>query len=168
MSKSFANTVDIALPPFEKYSKIMAMRDEALPLLFETLTDVPMAELAELRAAHPMQAKQRLAHAIVAQFDNPAAAAQAEEAWTARFRRRELPAELPEHAIGAPANIVELLAAAGMAPSRSEARRLIAGGGVRVDGVRVDSADATVTPPAVVQVGRRRVVRVVPGGNAER
>jgi len=168
MSKSFGNTVDLTMPPFEKYSRVMALSDAALPLLFETLTDAPLAEVREMAraieagAVHPMELKKRLAREIVAQLDSPAAAAQAEEEWTARFSRREWPDSMPEFTIMAATNIVELLVAAGLAPSKSEARRLIAAGAVRVDGARVDGQDLVIEPAAepVVQVGRRRFVRV--------
>jgi tyrosyl-tRNA synthetase len=145
------------------------MSDEVLPLYFEVLTDMPLAELAEIRAAlagggvNPRDLKMRLARDIVGQFHSPAAAAAAEEAFVRQFVQRELPTDIPEHALSAPASIVDLMVAAGLAASKSEARRLIDGGGVRVDGERVDGYDLSLVPgaDAVVQVGRRKFVRVV-------
>ncbi len=169
MSKTFNNTVDIRMPPAEMYGRIMSMSDEVLPLYFEVLTDVPMAEVHEMKTAmaagqvNPRDLKMRLAREIVAQFHDPAAAAAAEAAFIRQFVERELPEDIPNFALEAPAGIVEVLVAAGLAPSKSEARRLIDGGGVRVDGERVEGYTLTLNPGAnvVVQVGRRKFVRVV-------
>ncbi len=169
MSKTFLNTVDIRMPPAEMFGRVMSMSDDVLPLYFEVLSDAPAAELAEIRAAlaagtaNPRDLKLRLAGEVVAQFHSPADARAAEEAFIRQFVKRELPAEIPEHSLAAPVTIVELMVAAGLASSKSEARRLIDGGGVRVDGERVAGYDLVLQPGAgaVVQVGRRKFVRVV-------
>ncbi|MCS6887531.1 tyrosine--tRNA ligase [Chloroflexus sp.] len=168
MSKTFNNTVDIRMPPAEMYGRIMSMSDEVLPLYFEVLTDVPMAEIHEMKTAmaagqiNPRDLKMRLAREIVAQFHDPAAAMAAEAAFVRQFVERELPEDIPTFTLAAPTGIVEVLVAAGLAPSKSEARRLIDGGGVRVDGERVEGYALTLSPGAnvVVQVGRRKFVRV--------
>ncbi|MEJ5346846.1 MAG: tyrosine--tRNA ligase [Chloroflexus sp.] len=169
MSKTFNNTVDIRMPPAEMYGRIMSMSDEVLPLYFEVLTDVPMAEIDEMKLAmaagqvNPRDLKMRLAREIVAQFHDPAAAAAAEAAFVRQFVEREIPEDIPTFTLTAPSGIVEVLVASGLAPSKSEARRLIDGGGVRVDGERVEDYALTLSPGAnvVVQVGRRKFVRVV-------
>jgi tyrosyl-tRNA synthetase len=169
MGKTFNNTVDITLSPADMLGKVMSMSDEVLPLYFEVLTDTPLAELAEIRAAlagggvNPRDLKMRLARDIVGQFHSPADAAAAEEAFVRQFVQRELPTDIAEHALGAPTNIIDLMVATSLAASRGEARRLIDGGGVRVDGVRVEGYDLSLAPGAgaVVQVGRRKFVRVV-------
>lgn len=168
MGKSFDNTVDITLPPSEMYGKIMSMSDEVLPLYYEVLTDTALQELAQIKQAlgegsvNPRDLKMRLAHDIVTQFYSAADAAEAEAAFVRQFVRRELPADIPVHAIAAPTNIVDLMVAAGLTASKGEARRLITGGGVRVDGERVENFDRLLEPGAdvVVQVGRRKFVRV--------
>ncbi|MEI6779176.1 MAG: tyrosine--tRNA ligase [Chloroflexales bacterium] len=169
MGKTFNNTVDITLSPFDMLGKIMSMSDEVLPLYFEVLTDMPLAELAEIRTglaggtANPRDLKMRLARDIVSQFHSPADAATAEESFIRQFVQRELPTDIPEYALAAPSGIIDLLVAAGMATSKGEARRLIDGGGVRVDGERVEGYGLSLAPGAgvVVQVGRRKFVRVV-------
>ena len=169
MSKTFNNTVDISMPPAEMFGRVMSMSDDVLPLYFEVLTDVPMAEVAEIRQAlatgsvNPRDLKMRVAREVVAQFHSPADAQAAEEAFVRQFVNRELPAEIPEHALGAPASIVDVMVATGLAASKSEARRLIDGGGVRVDGERVTGYDLALQPGsgAVVQVGRRKFARIV-------
>lgn len=168
MGKSFDNTVDVLMPPFEMYSKIMAMSDDVMPLYFEVLTDVPLDEIAAMKramasgAVNPMDYKMQLGRAIVEQFHDAAAAQDSEAEWIRRFRNRALPSDIPVHTIDAPVSIVDLMVAAQLASSKSEARRLIDGGGVRVDGAKVEGYDLTLSPdaPAVVQVGRRKFARV--------
>ncbi|NTV62763.1 MAG: tyrosine--tRNA ligase, partial [Oscillochloris sp.] len=169
MGKTFNNTVDITLPPFEMLGKIMSMSDEVLPLYFEVLTDVPLGELAEIRSAlaagavNPRDLKMRLAREVVSQFHSPADAVAAEEAFVRQFVQRELPEEIPVYVLQEPTSIVQVLTAAGLAPSNGEARRLIAGGGVRAGGEKVEGFDLMISPGAdiVIQVGRRKFVRVV-------
>lgn len=168
MGKSFDNTIDILLEPSEMYGKIMSMSDEVLPLYFEVLTDIPMVELAEIKQAlqagtvNPRDLKMRLARDIVTQFHSAADAAEAEEAFVRQFVRRELPPDIPEHTIEAPTNIIDVMVTAGLSSSKSEARRLIDGGGVRINGERVTGYDVTLAPgtAVVIQVGRRKFVRV--------
>ncbi len=168
MGKSLNNTIDILLPAPEMYGKVMSMSDEVLPLYFEVLTDTPAAELDEIRSAlqagsvNPRDLKMRLASDLVGQYHGAAAAAEAEAAFVRQFVQRELPTDLPVHALDAPTSIVDLLAATGMASSKSEARRLIDGGGVRVDGTKVEGYDLVLQPgqPVVVQVGRRKFVQI--------
>ncbi len=169
MSKTFLNTVDIRMPPAEMFGRVMSMTDDVLPLYFEVLSDAPMAEIEEMRralaagAGNPRDLKVRLAREVVAQFHSPADGQAAEEAFIRQFVNRELPADIPEHRLDAPTPIVDLMVAAGLAPSKSEARRLIDGGGVKVAGERVEGYDLVLQPGAglVVQVGRRKFVRAV-------
>lgn len=169
MSKSFDNSVDMHMPPEDKYGKLMSMSDDVLPLYYEVWTDTPMTEIDEIRQAiaagsvNPRDLKMRLASDIISQIDGAQAASEAEAAFVRVHQQRALPEDMPVHRLLAPATVVELLVLANLAPSKSEARRLIGGGGVRVNGEKVDSADHTLQPgsEAVVQVGRRRFVRVV-------
>ncbi len=169
MSKTFLNTVDISMPPAEMFGRVMSMSDEVLPLYFEVLSDMPLDELAAARASlaagsvNPRDLKMRLAREIVAQYHDTAAANEAEAAFIRQFVQRELPEDIPAYALGAPEAIIDLLVNAKLAASKGEARRLIDGGGVRIDGEKVESYDVQIAPGAgvVVQVGRRKFVRVV-------
>src|SRR5690606_24417490 len=127
------------------------------PLYYEVLTDEPLEAIAELRhelasgVGNPMDWKKRLAHNIVAQFHNAAAADAAQDTFERQVQRRELPDDIPDVAIEQPMSVVDFVVAAGMTASKSEARRLVAGGGVYIitDGnkVRVDDP-ATLVDPA--------------------
>ncbi len=168
MGKSFGNTIDIRLPANELFGKVMSVSDEVLPLYFEILTDTPLAELAEIRAAlqsgsiNPRDLKLRLAGDLVRQYHGADAAHAAEAAFIQQFVRRELPDDMPIYTLDSVTTIVDLLVAAGLTSSKGEARRLIDGGGVRVDGAKVESYDLRLEPgtAAVVQVGRRKFVQV--------
>ena len=168
MGKSFDNTIDIVTPPNDMFGRVMSVSDAVMPLYFEVLTDAPLDEIAQLKdelaggRGNPMEWKKRLGRAIVAQFHSPADADAAQQAFERQFQRKEIPEDIPEHAIDGPTNVVDLMVAAGLAGSKSEARRLIDGGGVRVDGEKVEGYDLTLDPasPVVVQVGRRKFARV--------
>jgi tyrosyl-tRNA synthetase len=169
MSKTFLNTVDIAMPPAEMFGRVMSMTDDVLPLYFEVLSDVPAGEIAEIRQAlaagsvNPRDLKMRLATEVVAQFHSSAAAGEAHEAFVRQFVRRELPEDMPELHLKAATALLDVMVEGGLAASKGEARRLIDGGGVRIDGDKVED-QALVLPAganAVLQVGRRKFLRLV-------
>jgi tyrosyl-tRNA synthetase len=168
MSKSFNNTIDLTMPPAEMYGRVMAIGDDMILPYFVNVTDVPLAEIGEMGAAlragaNPRDFKMRLAREIVTQFHSAAAAHQAEAYFVQTIQRREIPNEMPEYRISAATPIVDLLADAGLVASKSEARRLIDGGGVRMDGSKVESQHSIVEPDGerVIQVGKRKFIRVV-------
>jgi tyrosyl-tRNA synthetase len=170
MSKSFLNTIDLTMPPTEMYGRVMAMSDDVIVPYFENVTDVAAPHVQEIGYAlehgtNPRDLKMRLARELVTQFHDDAAAGEAEDYFRRTVQRGEVPADMPEHVIAAAINIVDLLAESKLAPSKSEARRLIAGGGVRVNGEKVDQdAVLELNGASVVQVGKRKFVRVVPAG----
>jgi tyrosyl-tRNA synthetase len=171
MGKSFNNAIDIVLPPAEMFGKVMSMTDDVMPLYFEVLTDAPLDEIAELKrelssgCGSPMDWKKRLGHAIVAQFHSQADADAAQAAFERQFQRRELPEDIPDFAIDQAMSVVDFAVAAGMASSKSEARRIMEGGGVYVitegSKARVDDPSRLIDPAEapIVQVGKRRFAR---------
>jgi tyrosyl-tRNA synthetase len=174
MGKSFDNTVDVLMPPAEMFGKVMSMSDDVMPLYFEVLTDAPLEEIAELKRelaagrGNPMEWKKRLGHEIVAQFHSPADANAAQAAFERQFQRRELPEDIPDFAIDQAMSVVDFAVAAGMASSKSEARRIMEGGGVYVitegNKARVDDPSRLIDPAdaPIVQVGKRRFARARP------
>lgn len=170
MSKSKGNYVGVAEPAEEMFGKIMSVPDELMVDYFRLLTPLPeqrIVSLTDAQITHPREAKDALARMIVEGFYDGETANSASEAFKRRFREGQLPDEMETHTV-APAEqpIAGLLTAVGFAKSRSEARRLVAQGGVKFDGEKVTDAQAVVTVPAepvVLQVGKRRVCRVVAG-----
>jgi tyrosyl-tRNA synthetase len=169
MSKSTGNYIGINEPPEEQYGKVMSLPDDAMPQYFRLVTRFEPARIAQIEAdleagrLHPRDAKMLLAREIVAIFHDDVAAAGAEEHFKTVFQQRDLPPDMPEYPLTGPVNILDLIVAAGLAPSKREARRLIDQGGVKLEGDAVASPDAVVEPgrPQVLQVGRRRFVRLV-------
>ena len=163
MGKSFDNTVDILLSPEDMFGKVMSMADDVMPLYFEVLTDVPMADITEFRhilstgQGNPMDIKKLLAGHVVTQFISADAAIRGRESFERQFQRREVPDEMPEYAISQPTTILDVLVASNLASSKSEARRLVDGGGVKVNGEKVAGYDTLVAPVAVIQKGRHYV-----------
>ena len=163
MGKSFDNTVDILLSPEDMFGKVMSMADDVMPLYFEVLTDVPMADITEFRhilstgQGNPMDIKKLLAGHVVTQFISADAAIRGRESFERQFQRREVPDEMPEFAISQPTAILDVLVASNLASSKSEARRLVDGGGVKINGEKVAGYDTLVTPVAVIQKGRHYV-----------
>ncbi len=160
MGKSFDNTVDIRLTPEDMFGKVMSMSDDVMPLYFEVLTDVPVSDITDLKAdlaanrGNPMDAKKRLAGEIVTQFHSRDAASKAREYFDHVISGGNAPAIIPEHTMALPAPILDVLVACGLASSKSEARRLVDGGGVSINGNRVTGYDTQVTPDSVIKKGR--------------
>lgn len=165
MSKSFGNYIGVTEPPGEIFGKVMSISDALMHRYVELLTDW---NPAEVRAEHPMAAKKRLARLLTARFHDEAAAAEAQDAFVARFSRGETPDDLEEVRVACPGSdlgLADLLVGAGLVPSRSEARRRIDGGAVQIDGARMTDPEARVPPggPYVVRAGKRALKRVTVG-----
>lgn len=171
MSKSLGNYIGISEPPGEIYGKVMSIADGIMPEFYRLGTALPAAEvegiIEDCRSGHlhPRDAKMRLAREIVALYHGPGAAERAEENFKQVFQRGEMPGEMPyfELDASAPSDLVSLLAQTGLASSKSEARRLIRQGGVRVDGEQVKNIEARLQPGGefVLQVGKRKFARVL-------
>lgn len=169
MSKSTGNYIGIDEPAEDKYGKTMSIPDSAMRNWFELITRWAPEQINELLGAvergdvHPMEAKKRLAWEIVSIFDGDEAAAQAVAHFERVHQQRELPEDMPSLALTGPTNIVDVIFAAGLAPSKSQARRLVQQGAVKLDGERVDSIEAEieVEEGKILQVGKRRFLRLV-------
>jgi tyrosyl-tRNA synthetase len=169
MGQSRGNYIGVDEPPEEMYGKVMSIPDHAMRNYFDLLSSFEPAQIADLEkkvadeSLHPMEAKMMLARDIVTIYHDAEAAARAEAHFKRVFRRGELPEEMPTHELAEPQNVVDLLVEVGLAPSKSQARRLIAQGGVRLDGNKVESIEDTVMPDGekILQVGKRRFVRLV-------
>ena len=169
MSKSKNNYIGITEDANTMFAKVLSISDQLMWRWYTLLSFKSMAEIEALRAEvaagrNPKDAKVMLAKEITARFHSAAAADSAEQDFIHRSKGG-VPDEIPAVALsGAPLGIGLLLKQAGLAPSTSEANRLIDGGGVRVDSSVV--ADKGLKLPAgsyVVQVGKRKFARVTLG-----
>ena len=174
MSKSLNNYIGINEAPGQIFGKVMSISDEVMFLYYELVTDVPMEQVASMREGiragtmHPRDVKVRLAKEICAQFHSSETADAAEAEFNRIFVQKDLPDEIPEYLIPQEETaegkiwLVKLLVLAGFAKSNGEARRLIQGGGVHVDGKTIEDGEFEVVMPvdAIIKVGKRRFVRV--------
>lgn len=169
MSKSMGNHIPLLTTPEDMYGKVMSVPDKAMPVYHKLLLGWNEHQLAALEArmaAEPMQVKKDLAHQIVSIFMGEEAAEQGAHHFATVIQGEGLPDEMPSFTIAAPTRIVDILAEAGLTASKNDAKRQITGGGVRLDGERVTDFEAEIAPgraPAVLQVGKRRFVRIVAG-----
>jgi tyrosyl-tRNA synthetase len=166
MSKSLGNYVGIDEPAQEQYGKLMSISDGLMWRYYELLSRRSLAEIQALRREHPKIAKSELAKEIVARYHGPEAARAAEEQFELVHKRREVPDDVEERVISREAGadavpLAKTLAQLGLAASGSEARRLIAQGGVSVEGERVSDPNAKLSPGVhLVKVGKRKFIRV--------
>ena len=166
MSKSKNNYIGISEDANTMFAKVMSISDTLMWRWYTLLSFRPEADIAKLRAEveggrNPRDAKVALAKELTARFHNAAAADTAEQDFVNRSKGG-IPDEIPELSLsGAPLGIGALLKQAGLAPSTSEANRLIDGGGVRIDSATVsDKALKLEAGTYVVQVGKRKFARV--------
>src|SRR4051794_116649 len=155
MSKSLGNYVGVDDPPEEMFGKLMRVPDDAMPTYYALLLD-------EEPQPDPREAKRHMAYELTDRYHGEAAAAAARERFDTLHVRRELPDEIEEFAFSPDDGQVHLpaLMADAFGLSRSEARRLLTQGGVRLDGSELDGSMLDVAAEsldgAVLQVGRRR------------
>jgi tyrosyl-tRNA synthetase len=161
MSKSLGNYVGVDEPPEEMFGKLMRVPDEVMPVYYALLLNDPLDE-----SLSPRDAKRAMARALTARYHGDEAARAAEERFDTLHVRRELPDEIEEFAFSADNGEVHIpaLLAEAFGLSRSEGRRLLAQGGVKLDGAELD--DSRLDVPAddldgvVLQVGKRRFKRL--------
>jgi tyrosyl-tRNA synthetase len=173
MSKSLDNTIGITEPPREIFGKVMSISDDLMWRYYELCTDVSPRGIEEMKGLvqsgtlHPKRTKEGLAMRIVTDFYDEQAAREAMGEFRRVFERREAPDDIPERSVAAgdgrvalPKMLVELE----LAPSNSEAARLIKQGGVRIDDRKVAPGtreiEATAGQTVLVKVGKRRFARV--------
>jgi tyrosyl-tRNA synthetase len=169
MSKSLGNYIALEDKPSDMFGKLMSISDALMLRYYELLTT---EDLAGVKAAHPMEAKQALAALIVARYHGAEAGQQARVAFQQKFQEREFPSEpdvrltltLADLRAGKTISLVDLVAKTGLVPSKSEARRLIIQGGLEVDEQKQSDANAVL--PIVIgrayrlKIGRRKFALV--------
>ncbi len=173
MSKSLDNYIAVEENPNDMYGKVLSIPDAIIINYFELLTDMPDAELDEYRKAlasnsiNPMELKKRLAREIVEQFHDKQSAADAQAHFEKTVQKKEMPDEIPEYrtSISAePVQLANLITAAGLAESKSAARRLLTQGAVELDGQKVTAETAVIKNGSILKAGKRRFVKIVDAG----
>jgi tyrosyl-tRNA synthetase len=171
MSKSIGNYVGITESAETQFGKLMSIADELMPAYARLAAFKTQAEADRLAreigsdGANPMERKKALAEDIVSRYHGRDQARAARAYFERTVQRKEIPVDdVPELAQGGAKRVADLLVAAGFAESKRAAERLISGNGVKVDGIVVSDPRAawTATGPAVLSVGSRKFVRILP------
>ena len=170
MSKSKHNYIGITDAPNDMFGKVMSISDSLMWDWYDLLSLRGNAEIAQLKkecseGRNPRDAKVLLAKEIVGRFHSDCAANAAEDEFNARFRAGAMPSDIPEVTVEAPAGEIgvgQMLKAAGLVSSTSDANRNIDQGGVRIEGEKVSDKGLKLKAGTVVtvQVGKRKWARI--------
>ena len=171
MSKSLGNYIGLTEPPDQIYGKAMSIPDDLMEEYFRLATTLPGSEIDTILKnvqegeMHPRDAKMRLARELVALYHGGRASEKAEENFKQVFQKGQMPSEMEAFKFESPAALVSIMVNARLAPSKSEARRLIKQGGVKIDGETVGSIDRELQKNKdekehIIQVGKRKFARV--------
>jgi tyrosyl-tRNA synthetase len=167
MSKSLGNHIPLNTDAEDMYGKVMSVPDMAMGLYFRLVTRWTPKEIKALESGlksgelHPRDVKMKLAREIVSIFYSPGEAESAEAEFVHVFQQGDLPEDMPEYRLQAGQSILDVLAAAKLVSSKSEGRRLIDQNGVRLDGETLTDPNQEFPHPGVLQVGKRRYLRVI-------
>lgn len=170
MSKSKHNYIGIDEEPKEMFGKTMSIPDELMIKYFELATDLTLEEKNQIREGlengglHPRDAKMLLGSTLVRMYHGEEAAAKAQEQFKAIFQKGAVPDDIPvvQWKKSRTVPIIELLVELEMLPSKSEARRMIANGGVKISGSKVDdpALQVALTDGLVIGVGKRKFIKI--------
>ncbi len=162
MSKSQGTGVFLSSPPNEMYGAVMAQPDEMIEVLFVNVTRIPLAEKKAVLDLGPRDSKARVALEIVKKFYGEKKALSAQEAFVSQFSKGELPQDIEEVSLPAGKHLIAEMIATVLKLSKSEARRLISQGGVKIDGevVKTDGEIEITSKEILLQVGKRRFAKI--------
>lgn len=172
MSKSYGNYIGIDEPVDMIFGKIMSISDELMWTYYELLTEMSRDDMNKLKArtrqreTNPMEIKKQLAFMICKKFYSEAEAQHAQEVFEKVFSKKEVPDELKEFKLSSatgPAFVYQLLVDAALVPSKSEAKRLIQGGGVTINNAAVNNIFSKIDAKGsyIIQAGRRKQIRII-------
>lgn len=169
MSKTSGTAIFLNEPPDQMYGRIMTLPDEVIIPCFKLCADLPDLEISKIelklkKGENPRNIKAEMAHEVVKIYHGEKKADKAESNFNRVFRKHELPENIEEAAVAIkPRLIIELLINAGLAPSRSQARRLVLENAVKIDGKVVSDplAIIDVSEGMIVRSGKRNFRRVV-------
>ena len=163
MGKTEGNMITLQDAPADMFGKVMSWTDGMIRPGFEILTSVPMNEVEakEKAGINPRDLKDSLGREIVSFFFGKEEAAAASEGFRKLFQAKEAPEEMQEFKIHEKKKVIDILAESGIVESKSDARRQMEQGGVKVDGSVVSDINAEVSAGAVIQKGKRFFIRIV-------
>lgn len=171
MGKSLDNYIGIDEAPKDMYGKTMSITDDLIVSYFELTTDLTLEEIATIKkelaeGENPKNLKMRLAREIVALYYDEAAAKQAEKDFQEVFSNKGLPDKIEIKKLKEDKyNIIDLVTETGLSPSTSETRRMIQGGGIKIDGEKIETIEEEIdiSKERLLQVGKRKFIKVIKG-----
>lgn len=159
MSKSSGNCIWLDDLPGDMFGKVMALDDGQIVPYWQNLTDLPQDQIVKLK---PLDAKKALAREIVKTYHGEGQAKNAQEQFEQLFQKGGVADSIPEIKVKEPSiELADFLVENNLAPSKSEAKRLISSGAVEVDGQRVDEDEIELTNNQVMRVGKHKFVRII-------
>ncbi len=166
MSKSTGNIVPINTGAEDMYGKLMSIPDSAMDAYFRLVTrfsptdiDTLLSELAT-GTKHPRDVKMLLAREIVSIFYGEESAQPAEDAFVALFQKKAIPDDMPEYELQDGQTLLDVLVATKLVSSKSDAYRMAKQNAIRLDGEKLSDVRVAFPHPGVLQVGKRKFVRV--------
>jgi tyrosyl-tRNA synthetase len=172
MSKSYDNYIGISESPKEIFGKTLSIPDSLIYIYYELASDISSSELNGIKHqledsnVNPRDIKRKLARTLVRMYHSEEAAIQAQEEFDKIFIKKEVPDEVEEFRIdenNSEFNILELILKVNFAPSKGEARRLVAQGGVSINGDKISDFNSIVklTDGMVLKVGKRKFIKFI-------
>jgi len=171
MSKSLGNYIGIIDEPADMFGKVMSIPDETMWDYYTLVTDVPNKEIAALREKcekgqmNPRDAKANLASIIVTEFHSDKDAEEAQQRFETIFKQGGKPEDMPELEVDSDEiGLIDALINAELVQSKSEARRVIEQGGVKINDEAVKDIEAVITvgkDGTIIQKGKRHFLKVV-------
>ena len=167
MSKSLGNHIPLNTSPEDMFGKVMSIPDTAMPSYARLVTRWPVEKVESFEKAvqggeiHPRDAKMALAEEITAALYDADQASAARDHFITLFQKGDTPEEMPEFPVSGEAALIDALTESGTVQSGSQVRRLIKQNGVKVDGEKVTDPFMRLEPGQVVQVGKRRFLKIV-------
>jgi tyrosyl-tRNA synthetase len=165
MSKTAENYIGLNDSPVEMFGKTMSLPDEQLIDWWQLLTDSTPQETQDFKdsmtgGVNPRDLKMKLAKQIITAYYTATEAQLAQQDFITKFTKKEIPDEIEEFAFKAEQSLVDLLFEAGLVPSKGEAKRLIAGQGVKINSTKAN-LEAVPQVNDIIQVGKRKFIKLV-------
>jgi tyrosyl-tRNA synthetase len=169
MSKTYPeHCISLTESPKDMFGKLMSIPDTLIVKYYELLTDISDKDLSLIKeelesgSVNPRNVKMELAFTITAEYNGTEAAEKARDEFINVVSNKGLPEDIPEITGAIGKNILDLLVESGFAASKGEAKRLIQGGGVKIDGEKITDTGYTIGGSALLQAGKRKYARLSP------
>lgn len=169
MSKSYDNYIGLTDTPSEIYGRTLSIPDELISRYFEYTTEIPNTELSEIKTdlkenkSNPRDLKRQLARELVTMYHSKSDAINAEQEFDKLFIKKDIPDDMPEYLPKDGEKLISIMVKNNLVGSKSEARRMITQGAIKLDGEKVIDIHfkISVNSPAVLKVGKRKFLKIL-------